>query len=92
MADVKGARLYVGLGPSQARKRLAGFGHGVRKVESAGRGRAVVIHTATGQHLEELKKLFADVGCSETAVEARAADDVAAGEDGSPSTSRGQDS
>ena len=66
MPDPKGAYLFVNLGPSQARKRLKGFGHGVRKVQSAGRNQAVIIHTATGRHLEELKAQFADVGCSST--------------------------
>lgn len=64
MDDPKGDRLYVNLGPSQARRRLKGFGHGVRKVQSAGRNRSVVIHTATGRHLEELRAKFADVGSS----------------------------
>ena len=64
MADPKGDRLFVNVGASQARRRLKGFGHGVRKVQSAGRNQAVIIHTATGRHLEELKAQFADVGCS----------------------------
>ena len=61
MADPKGDMLYVDLHASQVRRRLKGFGHGVRKVQSAGKGRAVVIHTATGQHLEELLAVFGDV-------------------------------
>ncbi len=64
MPEVKGDKLYVNLGASQTRKRLKGFGHGVRKVESAGRQQAVIIHTATGQHLRELEARFADVGFS----------------------------
>lgn len=64
MADPKGFRLYVNLSASQARRRLKGFGHGVRKVQSAGKNRSVVIHTATGRHLHELEAKFADVGCS----------------------------
>ncbi len=64
MADPKGDKLYVNVGASQARKRLKGFGHGVRKVQSAGKNQAVIIHTATGRHLEELEGKFADVGCS----------------------------
>jgi DNA transformation protein len=64
MADPKGDKLFVNLGPSQARRRLKGFGHGVRKVRSAGRNQAVIIHTATGQHLKELEAKFADVGFS----------------------------
>lgn len=67
MADPKGSHLFVNLGASQARKRLKGFGHGVRKVQTAGRNRAVIIHTATEQHLKELMAKFADVGCSATA-------------------------
>ena len=38
----------------------------VRKVQSAGRSQAVVIHTATLQHLAELEAKFADVGFSVT--------------------------
>lgn len=64
MADPKGDKLFVNLGASQARRRLKGFGHGVRKVQSAGRNQAVIIHTATGQHLRELEGKFADVGTS----------------------------
>lgn len=62
MATPKGAHLYVNCGPSEARRRLKGFGHGVRKVQSAGRNQAVIIHTASGQWLTELVALFADVG------------------------------
>lgn len=66
MASPKGSHLFVNLGPSQARRRLKGFGHGVRKVQSAGRNQSVIIHTATGRHLEELEAKFADVGFSST--------------------------
>lgn len=66
MAEPKGSRLFVNLGASQARRRLQGFGHGVRKVQSAGRNQAVIIHTATGRHLEALQYKFADVGYSST--------------------------
>jgi DNA transformation protein len=69
MPDPKGSRLFVNLGPSQARRRLKGFGHGVRKVQTAGRNRAVIIHTATGRHLEELMAKFTDVGFSSTEME-----------------------
>ena len=65
MADPKGDKLYVNLSALQARRRLKGFGHGVRKVQSAGKNQAVIIHTATGRHLEELEAKFADVGCSD---------------------------
>ncbi len=68
MKTVKGYRLYVELNASQVRRRLKGHGFGVRKVESAGSHRAVIIHTATGQHLRELEALFRDV------IEAKAED------------------
>jgi hypothetical protein len=64
MNDIKGYRLYVNLGASQVRRRLKGLGYGVRKVQAVGRGQAVIIHTATGQHLRDLAAVFADVGCS----------------------------
>lgn len=64
MPDFKGERIYVNLSASQARRRLKGFGHGVRKVQSAGRNQAVIIHTATGRHFQELENKFADVGFS----------------------------
>jgi len=54
-------RLIVNLGASQARKRLKGHGFGVKRVETAGRSRAVIVHTATGRHLEELRALLSDV-------------------------------
>lgn len=65
MADPTNAKLFVNLGASQVRRRLKGFGHGVRKVETAN-NQAVIIHTATGKHLRQLEKKFADVGYSET--------------------------
>lgn len=64
MADPKGAKLFVNLSAAQTRRRLKGFGHGVRKIHSAGKNQAVVIHTAVGRHLDELRAKFADVGCS----------------------------
>ena len=64
MPDPNGDKLFVNLGASQTRRRLKGFGHGVRKVLSGGRNQAVIIHTATGRHLEELESKFADVGFS----------------------------
>jgi hypothetical protein len=54
-------RLYVRLGASQTRRRLKGFGHGVKRVATDGKNRAVIFHTATGQHRHELEALFADV-------------------------------
>ena len=62
-------KLYVNQSASQVRKRLKGHGLGVKKVESAGRNQAVITHTATGQHLRELKSLLADVMPSESAEE-----------------------
>jgi DNA transformation protein len=58
---VKGFRLYVNLGAAQTRRRLKGHGFGVRRVETAGAGRALIVHTATREHLRELEALFADV-------------------------------
>lgn len=54
-------KLYVNLSASQTRKRLKGHGFGVKKVEAAGRNQAVIVHTATGGHLQQLKSLFAGV-------------------------------
>lgn len=54
-------RLHVRLGASQARKRLKGHGFGVQKIETAGSGHAVITHTATGRHLDELRALLSDV-------------------------------
>jgi hypothetical protein len=59
--NVKGERLHVALGASQVRRRLKGHGFGVRRVETAGKKRAVIIHTATGEHLRQLETLLQDV-------------------------------
>jgi DNA transformation protein len=64
MTDIRGDRLYVNLSASQVRRRLKGFGHGVRRIQSAGKNRAVIIHTATGQHVDELEAVFGDVQVS----------------------------
>ncbi len=61
MTKAKTDKLYVNLSASQTRKRLKGFGHGVKKVEAAGRNQSVIVHTATAAHLQELESLFADV-------------------------------
>ena len=66
---LKGDRLHVALGASQVRRRLKGHGFGVKKVETAGTNRAVIIHTATGEHLRQLESLFEDV------IEAKSGDD-----------------
>ena len=58
MGEVKGDRLYVEFGASQVRRRLKGHGFGVRKVHSDGKNRAVITHTATGDHLRDLEALF----------------------------------
>ncbi len=61
MKNIKGFRLYVETSAADTRRRLKGHGFGVRKIESAGKGRALIIHTATGDHFRDLKMLFADV-------------------------------
>lgn len=61
MRWIKGDRLYVKLGASQVRRRLKGHGFGVKRVESDGKNRAVIIHTATGPNRRDLHALFADV-------------------------------
>ena len=61
MAKAATDKLYVNLSASQTRKRLKGHGLGVKKVEAAGRKQAVIVHTATGAHLQQLKSLFDDV-------------------------------
>ncbi len=61
MKEYKGYRLYVNLGPSKVRRRLRHRGFGVKSIQSAGTDRALIIHTATGSHREELERLFADV-------------------------------
>jgi hypothetical protein len=68
MTNATTDKLYVYLSASQTRKRLKGHGFGVRKVEAADRNQAVIVHTATGQHLRELKSLFADVMSSSSPV------------------------
>ena len=67
MSDLN-SKLFVNLGASQTRRRLKGFGHGVRKVETAGSNKAVIVHNATGQHLRQLQAKFSDVGYSETEI------------------------
>ncbi len=61
MSKANHAKLYVNLSASQTRKRLKGYGFGVRKVEATDRNQSVIVHTATGQHLRELKALFSTV-------------------------------
>ena len=71
MTDIKGDRLYVNLSASEVRGRLKGHGFGVKKVHSAGRNQAVIIHTATGQHRDKLKALFGDAMPSSSEEELR---------------------
>jgi len=59
MPQINGHRLLVNLGASQVRKRLKGHGWGVRQIQSVGRQQSVVIHTATGTHLQNLLELLA---------------------------------
>jgi len=59
MAELKGNRLLVNLGASQVRRKLKGHGHGVRQIQAVGRNQSVVIHTATGAHLQNLIRLLA---------------------------------
>ncbi len=54
-------KLFVKLIASQTRRRLKEFGYGVRNVESTDRNRAVILLTATGDHLRELEAILADV-------------------------------
>jgi hypothetical protein len=58
MAGSSGDHLYVRLSASEVRRRLKGHGFGVRRIESAGKGRAVIVHTATGKHLRQLEAFF----------------------------------
>lgn len=53
--------LDVNLSASQTRKRLKGYGFGVKKVQASDRNQSMIIHTATGEHRQELESLFADV-------------------------------
>jgi hypothetical protein len=58
MREIKSYRLYAKLGASQARRRVKGVGCGVRKIQTAGTGRAVIIHTASGDHRRRLYAIF----------------------------------
>jgi len=57
MTDDSG-HLNVTVSASEVRRRLKGHGFGVRRIESAGKGRTVIDHTATGKHLRQLESLF----------------------------------
>jgi len=58
MTDAASGHLYVNLTASAVRRRLKGHGFGVRRIEAAGKGRTVIVHTATGKHLRQLEALF----------------------------------
>ena len=60
MSSPIGFHLYVALGPSQVRRRLKGHGYGVRQVQSAGKNRSLIIHTATGEHRRQLEALLGE--------------------------------
>lgn len=59
MADPKGDHLYVNLAASEVRRRLKGFGHGVRKIQSAGKNRALVNNHEKKRLRQSLKKMVA---------------------------------
>lgn len=58
MANSESGTLYVRLSASEVRRRLKGHGLGVQRVESAGKQRAVIFHSATGLHLRQLRAFF----------------------------------
>jgi hypothetical protein len=58
MPENPSGNLYVALSASEVRRRLKGHGFGVRRIESAGKGRAVIVHSATGKHLRQLEAFF----------------------------------
>jgi len=58
MEENANGKLYVSLSASEVRRRLKGHGYGVRRIESAGKRRAVIVHTATDKHLRQLEALF----------------------------------
>lgn len=51
MTNATTNNMHVNLSASQVRKRLTGCGRGVKQVQSEERKQAVIVHTATGQHL-----------------------------------------
>ena len=57
-------RLFVNLNASQARRRLKHFGQIVHEIRAQSEHQAVITHTATGKHFDELKLQFSDVGFS----------------------------
>ena len=70
MAKERSEKLPVERSASQVRKVLKGKGLGVLRVETAGKNRSVVVHTATGQHRRKLASLLADATGGTAAFEA----------------------
>ena len=67
MPDAKGEKLFVNLGTPKRGEPAQGIrARRAQSAKSAGRHRAVIVHTATGRHLAELEAQFADVGVSAT--------------------------
>lgn len=64
MSNSKRHRLFVNLNASQTRRRLKHFGQIVHEIHAQNEHQAVITHTATGKHLDELKLQFSDVGFS----------------------------
>ena len=64
MPRAKSQMLFVNLSASKVRQRLKTSCIGVRKVSSAGRNQAMIVHTATGQHLRDLESVFTDAPTS----------------------------
>jgi DNA transformation protein and related proteins len=58
MTEPETGPLYVRLSASQVRRKLKGHGLGVQRIESAGKNRAAIFHTATGLHLRQLRAVF----------------------------------
>lgn len=60
MPRAKSQTLFINLSVAKVRRRLKEQRIGVKKVSSAGRNQAMVVHTATGEHLRELEAVFGD--------------------------------
>ena len=69
MAKSTSYTLYVNLSASKVRKRLKGHGFGVTDIQASDRNQALIIHTATGDHLRDLQALFSDVASSSSSDE-----------------------
>ena len=62
MTESTSGNLYVKLSASEIRRRLKGHSFGVRRIETAGRGRAVIVHTAMGKHLRQTASVISRFG------------------------------